>query len=112
MPPSGRAGMAVVASYRDAVAKQQKQNYISKLLTSAFEDQRMASIANMLPPVRPPWRGPRRARTKANLIEGKHLVYGFLTCEPNSIVAPVHAEAMPVTFSVCRPPAKVTDLAA
>jgi putative SOS response-associated peptidase YedK len=41
-----------------------------------------------------------RARgTKANPIEGKHLVYRFLTCEPNSIVAPVHAKAMPVILT-------------
>ena len=71
----------------------------------------MASIANMLPSVRPPRRGPRCAR-KANPIESKNLVYGLPTGEPNSIVAAVHAEAMPVTFSVCRPLAKVTDLAA
>ena len=43
------------------------------------------------------WEGARG--TKSNPIEGKHLVYGFLTCEPNSIVAPVHAKAMPVILT-------------
>jgi putative SOS response-associated peptidase YedK len=37
--------------------------------------------------------------TKANPIGGKHLVYGFLTREPNCIVAPVHAKAMPVILT-------------
>lgn len=37
--------------------------------------------------------------TKADPIEGKHLVYGFLTCEPSSIAAPVHAKAMPVILT-------------
>jgi putative SOS response-associated peptidase YedK len=40
------------------------------------------------------WKGARG--TKANPIEGDHLIYAFLTCEPNGIVAPVHAKAMPV----------------
>jgi len=43
------------------------------------------------------WEGARG--TKANPIEGEHLVYGFLTCEPNSIVAPVHAKATPVILT-------------
>ena len=37
--------------------------------------------------------------TKSNPIEGKHHVYGFLTCEPNIVVAPVHAKAMPVILT-------------
>jgi putative SOS response-associated peptidase YedK len=40
--------------------------------------------------------GSARTGTKANPVEGKHLLYGFLTTEPNGIVAPVRAEAMPV----------------
>jgi putative SOS response-associated peptidase YedK len=43
------------------------------------------------------WEGTRG--TKANPIEGRHLVYGFLTCEPNAIVAPVHAKAMPAILT-------------
>ena len=39
------------------------------------------------------WDGARG--TKSNPIEGKHLVYGFLTSEPNNVVTPVHAKAMP-----------------
>lgn len=44
-----------------------------------------------------PWTGTRG--TKANPIEGDHQVYGFLTTEPNAIVAPVHAKAMPVILT-------------
>jgi putative SOS response-associated peptidase YedK len=44
-----------------------------------------------------PWTGTRG--TKANPIEGDHLLYGFLTTEPNAIVAPVHAKAMPVILT-------------
>src|SRR3954452_11136950 len=41
-----------------------------------------------------PWTGTRG--TKAKPIEGNHLLYGFLTTEPNSIVGPIHPKAMPV----------------
>jgi putative SOS response-associated peptidase YedK len=34
--------------------------------------------------------------TKSKPIPGPHLVYGFLTTEPNAIVAPIHPKAMPV----------------
>lgn len=34
--------------------------------------------------------------TKAEPIPGPHNVYGFLTTEPNAVVAPVHPKAMPV----------------
>lgn len=40
------------------------------------------------------WSGARG--TKSNPIEGDHLIYAFLTCPPNGVVAPVHAKAMPV----------------
>jgi putative SOS response-associated peptidase YedK len=40
------------------------------------------------------WTGIRG--TKAIPVDGKHLLYGFLTTEPNDIVAPIHAKAMPV----------------
>jgi putative SOS response-associated peptidase YedK len=44
-----------------------------------------------------PWTGTRG--TKKDPIEGKHAVYGFLTTDPNAIVAPVHAKAMPVILT-------------
>ena len=37
--------------------------------------------------------------TKAKPVAGPHLVYGFLTTEPNSIVAPIHPKAMPVLLT-------------
>ncbi|CAN5491998.1 SOS response-associated peptidase [soil metagenome] len=40
------------------------------------------------------WHGVRG--TKSNPIEGPHRVFGFLTTDPNSIVGPIHAKAMPV----------------
>jgi putative SOS response-associated peptidase YedK len=43
------------------------------------------------------WEGARG--TEATLIEGKHPVYGFLTGEPNKVVAPVHVKAMPVILT-------------
>ena len=43
------------------------------------------------------WTGIRG--TKANPIEGRHLLYGFLTTEPNDIVAPIHPKAMPVILT-------------
>jgi putative SOS response-associated peptidase YedK len=41
-----------------------------------------------------PWTGHRG--TKANPADGDHLLYSFLTTEPNALVAPVHPKAMPV----------------
>ena len=45
-----------------------------------------------------PWKGTRGP--KADPVEGDHLLYSFLTCEPNSVVAPVHAKAMPVMLTM------------
>lgn len=44
-----------------------------------------------------PWTGTRG--TKKDPIEGNHTVYGFLTTEPNAVVSPVHAKAMPVILT-------------
>jgi putative SOS response-associated peptidase YedK len=43
------------------------------------------------------WSGKRG--TKANPIEGQHLLYGFLTTEPNDVVGPIHPKAMPVILT-------------
>lgn len=43
------------------------------------------------------WRGVRG--TKKDPVEGSHLVYGFLTTEPNALVRPIHAKAMPVLLT-------------
>lgn len=40
-----------------------------------------------------PWIGVRG--TKADPVEGEHLLHSFLTCEPNGIVEPIHPKAMP-----------------
>lgn len=40
-----------------------------------------------------PWRGER------GRVEGEHLLFSFLTCEPNELVAPIHARAMPVLLA-------------
>jgi putative SOS response-associated peptidase YedK len=44
-----------------------------------------------------PWTGTRG--TKANPVEGEHLLFSFLTCEANSVVKPIHAKAMPVMLT-------------
>ena len=44
-----------------------------------------------------PWTGTRG--TKANPVEGEHLLYSFLTCEANEVVKPIHAKAMPVLLT-------------
>lgn len=41
-----------------------------------------------------PWSGTRG--TKAAPVEGDHMLFAFLTCEPNAVVAPIHPKAMPV----------------
>lgn len=40
-----------------------------------------------------PWRGERGKE------QGEHLLFGFLTTEPNDIVRPVHSKAMPVMLT-------------
>ena len=40
-----------------------------------------------------PWRGERKKE------HGEHLLFGFLTTEPNDVVRPVHSEAMPVMLT-------------
>jgi putative SOS response-associated peptidase YedK len=44
-----------------------------------------------------PWKGVRGA--KANPVEGEHQLFGFLTCDANAIVAPIHPKAMPVILT-------------
>lgn len=43
------------------------------------------------------WTGPR-GPVKAR-VEGEHLLFGFLTTEPNDVVRPIHAKAMPVLLT-------------
>lgn len=43
------------------------------------------------------WEGTRG--TKAAPVVGKHLLYGFLTTDPNAEVAPIHPKAMPVILT-------------
>jgi putative SOS response-associated peptidase YedK len=44
-----------------------------------------------------PWTGTRG--TKANPVTGEHLLFSFLTTEPNDVVRPIHAKAMPVILT-------------
>jgi putative SOS response-associated peptidase YedK len=37
--------------------------------------------------------------TKSKPIAGPHMVYGFLTTQPNAVVAPIHPKAMPVILT-------------
>ena len=43
------------------------------------------------------WTG--RRGTKANPVEGKHTLFGFLTSDPNDVVGAVHPKAMPVILT-------------
>jgi putative SOS response-associated peptidase YedK len=43
------------------------------------------------------WTGTRG--TKAAPVEGQHLLFSFLTTEPNGVVRPVHTKAMPVILT-------------
>jgi putative SOS response-associated peptidase YedK len=43
------------------------------------------------------WTGTRG--TKENPLEGRHTLYGFLTTEPNGVVAPIHSKAMPAILT-------------
>jgi putative SOS response-associated peptidase YedK len=41
-----------------------------------------------------PWTGDRGTKAKPDV--GDHLLFSFLTTEPNAVVAPIHPKAMPV----------------
>jgi putative SOS response-associated peptidase YedK len=41
----------------------------------------------------------RRCRTKADPVEGEHLLFSFLTSEPDGMVGPIHPKAMPVILT-------------
>lgn len=43
------------------------------------------------------WRGVRGPKSAP--VDGEHELFGFLTCEPNAIVAPIHPKAMPVILT-------------
>jgi len=42
------------------------------------------------------WEGERGPKSKP--VAGPHRIFSFLTCEPNSVVEPIHAKAMPVVL--------------
>ena len=44
-----------------------------------------------------PWEGVRGSTKSPR--SGRHELFGFLTCEPNSVVAPIHPKAMPVILT-------------
>jgi putative SOS response-associated peptidase YedK len=44
-----------------------------------------------------PWRAVRGPKSAP--IEGEHELFGFLTTEPNAVVAPIHPKAMPVILT-------------
>lgn len=44
-----------------------------------------------------PWEGERGPKTAR--VAGMHRIFAFLTAEPNAVVAPVHAKAMPVILT-------------
>jgi putative SOS response-associated peptidase YedK len=46
-----------------------------------------------------PGSGPNETVIPKLAREGKHLLYRFMTTEPNSIVAPIHAKAMPLILT-------------
>ena len=43
------------------------------------------------------WRGVRGPKSAS--VEGEHELFGFLTTQPNAIVAPIHSKAMPVILT-------------
>ena len=47
-----------------------------------------------------PWKGTRG--TKADPVEGDHLLYSFLTTDPDKVVKTVHTKAMPVILTTAQ----------
>jgi putative SOS response-associated peptidase YedK len=44
-----------------------------------------------------PWRGVRGPKSAP--VHGQHELFGFLTTEPDAVVAPIHPKAMPVMLT-------------
>ena len=44
-----------------------------------------------------PWRGVRGPKSAS--VDGQHELFGFLTTEPNAVVAPIHPKALPVILT-------------
>jgi putative SOS response-associated peptidase YedK len=57
------------------------------------EDRSLAFFAGIWTP----WNGARGSIK--NPRDGDHSLYGFLTCEPNEVVEPIHPKAMPVILT-------------
>src|SRR3984957_32585 len=57
------------------------------------EDRRLFASAGL----RTRWRGVRGPRSAP--VEDEHELFGFLTTEPNSVVAPIHPKAMPMILA-------------
>jgi putative SOS response-associated peptidase YedK len=57
----------------------------------AFDESRPLA---MFAGVWTPWTGTRGPKSKP--VEGQHELFGFLTCDPNNVVPPIHPKAMPV----------------
>jgi putative SOS response-associated peptidase YedK len=64
---------------------------------------RLASLTSPHPPLAAfagiwrPWTGVRG--TKADPVEGEHLLYSFLAPEPNGVAGPIDPKAMPVILT-------------
>ncbi|MBI1251545.1 MAG: SOS response-associated peptidase [Alphaproteobacteria bacterium] len=73
------------SEYEDSSPKGKK-----KIRWFNVKDAPMAAFAGIWRP----WTGVRGPKSRP--VEGEHLLYAFLTCAPNAVVAPIHAKAMPV----------------
>ncbi|MCA3645986.1 MAG: SOS response-associated peptidase family protein [Methylobacterium sp.] len=58
-----------------------------------WDEEPMAAFAGIWRP----WTGMRG--TKKDPIDGEHLLFSFLTSEPNDVVRPIHPKAMPVVLT-------------
>jgi len=65
-----------------------------------FAESKLASSSPPLAVLFGIWRSWTGVRgTNADPVEGEHLLYSFLTSEPNSVVRPIHPRAMPVILT-------------
>lgn len=81
-------------SFAEYAAEPNPQTGKEDMVWFALNDNRpLAAFAGM-------WTESKGDRgTKSKPVPGPHLVYGFLTTEPNAVVEPIHPRAMPVTLT-------------
>src|SRR4249919_1072415 len=94
MPPPPKFGGMPVNSFAEYAPEPNSETKKKDVVWFALNDNRpLCAFAGIWTE----FKGDRG--TKSKPIPGPHLVYGFLTTQPNALVEPIHPKAMPVILT-------------